>query len=254
MTGKIERAAISATADDISTKLRNAPAWVRNAHAASSRGRAAAPGPSAAKGTSRPAATPKARAKAPVIGWLAGTCCPGVSRPCYSSKDSEKIPEQFTPRAWESMLAQVRSIKGDGVPLTLGPDGPVLARSGDLDLTFSIDRFAGLEFEARLRDTPECRKVLEAIGMAGMGVSIGYRKGTQWIVERDGIGRVRIIDDAVLDHVAVIVEKDTSRRAAYVAARCYGERSKGVGCPRDLCESARAWAFRILTLQAGAKR
>ena len=89
-----------------------------------------------------------------MIGWLAGTCCPGVSKPCYGHADGERLPEQFTPRAWASMLAQVRSIKGNGVPLTLGHDGPVLARSGDLDLTFSIDRFAGLEFEARLRDTP----------------------------------------------------------------------------------------------------
>jgi hypothetical protein len=252
MSETIERAAVSATADDIATKLRHAPAWVRSAVA--KHGRVVTLSEPVSKHGAKPASKPQARAKAPVIGWLAGTCCPGVSRPCKSSKDAATIPEQFTPRAWASMLAQVRSIKGNGVPLTLGHDGPVLARSGDLDLTFSIDRFAGLEFEARLRDTPACRKVLDAIGTAGMGVSIGYRKGTQWIVERDGIGRVRVIDDAVLDHVAVIVEKDSNRRAAYEAARCYGVRSTGIGCPRDVCESARTWAFRILMVQAGVKR
>jgi hypothetical protein len=152
------------------------------------------------------------------------------------------------------MLAQVRHVKGDGVPLTFGHNGPVLARSGDLDLTFSVHRFAGLEFEARLRDTPACREVLDAIGASGLGVSIGYRKASQWIVERDGIGRVRIIDDAVLDHIALIAEMGTNRRAAYSAARAYCRRSTGVGCPRDARESARSWAFRVVREQAGCSR
>jgi hypothetical protein len=256
MSPAIERAAITATPEDIAVKLRNAPAWVRAA--AKVAGRAVSPSQPVSKPVSTPAAKPvskpQARAKAPVIGWLAGTCCPGVSRPCPSSKDSERLPEQFTPRAWETMLAQVRFVKGEGVPLTLGHDGPVIARSGDLDLTFSIDRFAGLEFEARLRDTPAGRKVLDAIGTSSLGVSIGYRKSTQWIVERDGIGRVRIIDDAILDHIALIAEKGTNRRAAYSAARCYGRRSTGVGCPRDARESARSWAFQVVREQAGCSR
>ena len=254
---KIERAAMTATAEDIAVKLRNAPAWVRSAAKVS--GRAVSPSKPAAQAVSKPtvpmpAAKPTARAKAPVIGWLAGTCCPGVSRPCLSSKDTESLPEQFTPRAWEMMLAQVRHVKGDGVPLTFGHDGPVIARSGDLDLTFSVDPLTGLEFEARLRDTPAGRQVLDAIGTSGLGVSIGYRKSTQWIVERDGIGRVRIIDDAILDHIALIAEKGTNRRAAYTAARCYGRRSTGAGCPRDARAAARAWAFRVVREQAGCRR
>jgi hypothetical protein len=188
-----------------------------------------------------------------VIGWLAGTCCPGVSKPCYGHIDGEHLPEQFTPRALESILAQVRTIKGDGVALTYGHGGPVLARAGDLDLTFRIDRIVGLEFEARLRDTAACRKVLNLMGMTGMGVSIGYTKARQWIVERDGVGRVRVIDGCTLDHVAV-VEKDTNRRAAYVAARCYGTRGSGYGCPPELHRDARAWAFRHIASQAGCTR
>ena len=257
MSQTIERAAMTATHDDIAVKLRNAPAWVRSA--ANVSGRAVSPSQPASKPVSKPtvpmpAVKPTARARAPVIGWLAGMCCPGVSRPCLSSKDSETLPEQFTPRAWEMMLAQVRHVKGEGVPLTFGHNGPVIARSGDLDLTFSVDPLTGLEFEARLRDTPAGRQVLDAIGTSGLGVSIGYRKSTQWIVERDGIGRVRIIDDAILDHIALIAEKGTNRRAAYTAARCYGRRSTGAGCPRDARASARAWAFRVVREQAGCSR
>lgn len=259
MTMHIERAAVSARPEDIATKLRHAPAWVRNAANARAVGVTPDERPAWHYGSeaapSRPAkpSKPQARSLPAVIGWLAGTCCPGVSKPCYGHTDGEHLPEQFTPRALESILAQVRTIKGDGVALTYGHGGPVLARAGDLDLTFRIDRIVGLEFEARLRDTAACRKVLNLMGMTGMGVSIGYTKARQWIVERDGAGRVRVVDDCVLDHVAV-VEKDTNRRAAYVAARCYGSRGSGYGCPPELQRDARAWAFRYIALQAGCSR
>lgn len=255
MTQTIERAAISATAEDIAVKLRNAPAWVRNAHAASSRGRAAAPGPSAAKSTSKPVSKPTARAKAPVIGWLAGTCCPGVSRPCYCTRDRERLPEQFTDNAMSMMLAQARSMTPT-ICLRYGHEGPVIASTDGIDLLFRIDRFAGLEFEARLRDTELSRRILSQLGNGGWGVSVGYATLKQWHVERDGIGRIRIVDEAVLDHVAIIA-KGTTQRAAYEAARCYGIKGSPTACPSSIRVDAQTWAFRTLREQAmtaGVKR
>lgn len=181
-----------------------------------------------------------------------GVCCPGVSKPCYGHVDGLTLPEQFTPRAWDSMLAQVRSSTVE-VPLRHGHNGPVLATTGGLDLLFMMNPLYGLEFEARLRDTAACRKVLDQIGTTGWGVSIGFKRGKQWTVERDGIGRVRVIDDAVLDHIAII-DGTSNRSAAYPAARCHATRTSGTLCPRQLKFDTYGWAVRVLAIQAGAKR
>ena len=224
--------------------MARAPAWWRQL---AERGGSTQANPRAP--ATAPARAAKPQTRPAVIGWMAGVCCPGVSKPAYGHRDGENLPEQFTPRAWDAMLAQVRSAKHD-VPLTLGHNGPVLARSRSLDLVFTLDPLHGLAFEARLRDTPDCRKVLDQIGVTGWGVSIGFSKGSQWIVERDGIGRVRVIDDAVLDEVSIIAP-DTGRRAAYHAARCFAMRGTGVACPSDITHRAHSWAVRVLRIQAG---
>ena len=236
----IERAAGTCRPEDIRAKLRHAPTWVRAMMNPSKPAKPAAP------------AKPQTRSRPPVIGWLAGVCCPGVSVPAFAAHDGERLPEQFTPRALDSILAQVRCIKGDGVPLTYGHGGPVIARAVDLDVTFRIERLTGLEFEARLRDTKACRDVLAEIEGRSLGVSIGFGKTSSWIVERDGVGRMRVVDQAVLDHVAVLPRSATVR-PAYSGARCYGAKDASVGCPVDLRTSARAWAFRYIATQAGVK-
>jgi hypothetical protein len=241
MTVIIERAAGTCRPEDIAAKLRNAPAWVR---ARMNPSKPAAPAPA------KPVTKPAARAKAPVIGWVAGTCCPGVSRPAFTVSDGERLPEQFTPRAMEMILAQSRS--GAAIPLTWGHDGPVITSSDHLDLLFRMDRITGLEFEARLRDTKVAREVLAEIEGRSLGVSIGFDKTKSWIVDRDGVGRMRVVDEAVLDHVAVLPRSSTLR-PAYSGARCYGAKGLSVGCPVDLRTSARAWAFRYIAAQAGVR-
>jgi hypothetical protein len=241
MNGTIERAAVSARPEDITTKLRNAPAWVRRATATRS-----APVPA-----TKPVSKPKARSLAPVIGWVAGVCCPGVSRPAFASDDGETLPEQFTPRCMESLAEQARS--GGLVTLTWNHDGPVIASSRDLDLLFRIDRSVGLEFEARLRDTELGRKVLAEIDGRSLGVSIGFHGTRSWIVDRDGVGRMRVVDECRLHHVAVL-PRTATLRPIYTGARCYGAKDSGLACPGVLAREARAWAFRILCEQAGVKR
>jgi len=256
----IERAAGSARPEDIAIKLRNAPPWLRNA--AASRGVSASPvdrpawhpkpesiakAPSVAAKPSRP----HTRSLAPVIGWVAGVCCPGVSRPAHCTGDGETLPEQFTPRCMESIAEQART--GGLISLTWGHDGGEIVSSRGLDLLFRVDRTVGLEFEARLRDTPLGRKVMAEIDGRSLGVSIGFHRSKSWIVERDGVGRMRVVDECRLHHVAVL-ERTATLRPIYRGARCYGAKGSGLGCPMHLRQSAQAWAFTQIAAQAGVRR
>ncbi len=246
MIETIERAAVSARPEDITVKLRNAPAWVTaRATAKSSK---PAPRPAA---PAKPAAR---RALPPVIGWVAGVCCPGVSRPvAFSHQDGETLPEQFTPAAMQRMLDQSQHVTSQGIPVTWNHGGPVIATTRSLDLLFRVDRTTGLEFEVRLRDDEIGRKVLADIdGGRSLGVSIGFDKTQSWIVERDGVGRVRVVDGCVLHHVAIL-SRSATLRPVYSGARCYGERDNGMACPSTLRRNAQAWAFRFIASQAGVR-
>jgi hypothetical protein len=199
----------------------------------------------------KPAAKPAARAQPPVIGWIAGTCCPGDSRPlAHCRQDGETLPEQFTPAALERMLARANA--GDGVPVTFGHDGPVIATTRSLDVIFRVQRITGLEFEMRLRDNEIGRKVLAEIDGRSLGVSIGFTGTKSWTVERDGVGRLRVVDDCTLDHVAIL-PRSATLKPVYAGARCYGLKGNGVGCPSVLYRDSRAWAFRYIKSQAGCR-
>lgn len=238
---QIERAAISATPDDIARKLRNAPAWVKAA-ASSRSGVIAKP---------KPAAKPATRAQPPVIGWIAGTCCPGVSRPlAHCRSDGETLPEQFTPAALAKILATAAN--GTGVPVTFGHDGPVIATTRSLDVMLRVNRITGLEFDVRVRDTAVGRKVLAEIEGRSLGVSIGFDSVHSWIVERDGVGRLRVVNECRLHHVAIL-PRSATLKPVYAGARCYGLKGDGVGCPLVLYRDAQAWAFRYIKTQAGCR-
>ena len=257
----VERAAVSARPEDIAIKLRHAPpSWLRNVAASRALSESPADRPAwhhdpeslatAPSVTAKPS-RPQTRSLAPVIGWVAGVCCPGVSRPAHCTEDGETLPEQFTPRCMESIAEQART--GGEIPLTWGHDGPVIASSRDLDLLFRVDRTVGLGFEARLRDTPLGRKVLAEIDGRSLGVSIGFHRSKSWIVERDGVGRMRVVDECRLHHVALL-ERSETLRPIYRGARAYGMKDSGPGCPMHLRRSAEAWAFRQIAWQAGVKR
>lgn len=247
MTEIIERAAVSARPEDVAAKLRNAPAWVTRR--TSPVVAPARPAASPARPTAKPAAT--SRSKPAAIGWLAGTLCPGVSKPAYAHHDGERLPEQFTPRAWEAMLAQVRS--GKSVPVTWDHHGPVIATTDDFDVLFRMESIVGPQFEVRLRDTGVGRKVLADSDGRSLGVSIGFDKTDSWIVERDGVGRMRVVDGCTLHHVAIL-PRSATLRPAYSGARCYGLRDASTCCPSVLYRDARVWAFRFIAAQAGIRK
>lgn len=250
----IERAAVTATPSDVAIKLRNAPAWVRQGRGCSTGKAAGSSGKPAPKPAQKPVsiATKPALRSAPVIGWIAGVCCPGVSKPAYGHRDGETLPEQFTPACFERMVERIQRQDGKAT-LTWGHHGDVLAVT-PFDLTVSIDRTVGLQFEVRLRDGSRARQLLDEIGTrAGLAVSIGYAPKSQWLVERDGVGRIRVVDDAVLDHIAIL-PKAHGYGPAYAGARAFGARSTGRGCPSELRRDAKLWAFEIVRNQAGATR
>ena len=228
--------------------IANAPAWWRKLARETAHRHFPAPAQPAAMQPVKPSA---ARQR-PGWGWVSGVCAPGVSTPVYGHGDRERLPEQFTPRCWESILRSINDGKRP-VTLTLGHDGPVLA-STPHDLTFRLHSLfgMGLEFQARLRSGDVPAAVAAALQDGGLAVSVGYKLPKQWIVERSGVGRMRVIDDCVLDHVALLVP-DGKMKPVYAAARCYGVAGPRNGCPREATDRALQHAYRELKRQAGCR-
>lgn len=239
-------AGLRLTPEQIAVKLRNAPRWVRERAAVASQARPAAPA------SVQPPA-PASRNLWREIGWVAGTCCPGVSSAAHAAKDGRSLPEQFTDAAWRSMLEQVQA-RTNPVRLTWGHGGPTIATTEDRGLSFRVSDpvgvLIGLEFHARLPDSELGQRVLAAAA-DGLGVSIGYHSARQWIIDRDGVGEVRVVDDCVLDHVAVLPPSSTLR-ACYTGARCFAGRGPWVACPKVLQERAQLAAYAVVKQQAGA--
>ncbi len=226
--------------------LARAPAWWRQL---AERGGATVAKPMPMPAKAKP--TNVVRSLPPLIGWVAGTCCPGVSRPlAHCQLDGETLPEQFTPAALERMAESAR--KGVEVPVTFGHGGPVIATTRSLDVLFRVERITGLEFEVRLRDNEIGRKVLAEIDGRSLGVSIGFSHARSWTVDRDGVGRLRVVDDCRLHHVAIL-PRSAKAKPVYTGARCYGVKGNGIACPSQLSREARLWAFRFIKEQAGCK-
>jgi hypothetical protein len=212
-----------------------APAWARN-------GTSEPP-----RASARPPATTAAARR--IAGWLAGCACPGVSVPAYSKRDRESLPEQFTAAAVAGFVEQWAS--GKEVPLCWKHGGPVLARNR-LDVCLRSNSITGLEFTCRLDDSDLARLALEQLtAPGGVAVSIGYHSSTarQWHVERDGVGRVRVIDRAELHHIALL-PSTSGLSPAYRGARAFGVRGARPGCPPELRARARAAAYEVVKRQA----
>jgi phage head maturation protease len=229
-------------------KLARAPAWFREL--ADSAAGVTRPTPKKGRPVprnARPAAKPAARR---FVGWVAGCCCPGVSVPTYSSRDASHLPEQFTDNAVRGFFEQWRK-GGRDIRVTWRHDGPVLARA-PLDVCLRVTRPYGLEFVCRLEDSELSRLALEQLEGRGLAVSIGYFSAgaRQWHVERDGVGRVRVVDEAKLDHIALIPAADKIA-PAYRGARAFGISGNRVGCPPDIRWRSWAYAGAELKKQAG---
>jgi hypothetical protein len=226
--------------------IARAPEWVRRGAVAVHGRQPTAPADPSAR---LPANTAAAR-RWDGWGWVCGVCAPGVSTPAYGTTDKERLPEQFTPRCWEKLWGDIKAGKRK-IALTWGHDGPVLAET-PIDLTFRLHSLfgMGLMFEARLRSDSVPADVGKALEADGLGVSIGYTRPRQWITERSDVGRVRVVDDCELDHVA-LVPQNRNQRAAYAGARCYGLAGPRYGCPQAAIDRALQHAYQTLKRQAG---
>lgn len=245
------------TRAEIDVKLRHAPQWVLDRVAEHRRASlpAAVASPKADKPVSNRPSKRVSEALAKIrkghVGWIAGCVAPGVSLPAYSSKDSQTLREQFTPRAWQSIVDQIND-PTKNVPLVWRHGGQVMAQ-GPAELSVRIHKhfMVGLVFEARLRAGAVSEIALSAIKATGCGVSIAYRQAEQWHTERKGVGKVRVVDHCIVDHIA-LVPTGEGRSPAYPAARAYAARSKARQCPAELASEAEAFAWQEIRTQLKA--
>lgn len=223
--------------------LNRAPAWWRSI--VEQETPTTTPTPSAPTPRAKPR---KTRSKPTTYaGWLAGVCAPGMSDPAYSEKDGLRIREEFTPECVREMLRGAERLT---TPVTLQwkHRGITLASTSDLSLVLRRHDYYGIEFEAWLPPSKWSDVVLGMAERTGLGVSLGYRMRKWSHVDRNG-GKVRRIESAELDHVAVVPESD-GLQAYFVGARAYGKRGHALGCPDGILHRARVVAFNVLADQA----
>jgi hypothetical protein len=146
----------------IDAKLRHAPQWVLD-NVRAARAAAGSDGAIASKSPLVPAATSQ-RTSQRWAGWVAGIACCGVSNPAPLLKRDERRPEQFIDDCLRKLFKQGNS-GSTATELRWGHEGPVLATSENRDVLFTIEpHFFGLEFQARLADNEENRRILREIG------------------------------------------------------------------------------------------
>jgi hypothetical protein len=115
----------------------------------------------------------------------------------------------------------------------------VIATTRSLDVIFRVQRLTGLEFEVRLRDNEIGRQVLAETDGRSLGVSSGFTGTKSWTVDRDGVGRLRVVDECRLHHVAILPRSATakpvysgataSRAMAWAALEGVAGTGEGVG-------------------------
>lgn len=179
-------------------------------------------------------------------GWLFGVCCPGTSGKAYSPDDRQSLRERFSDSCLDMMFRQVCS-GSTPVRLTWKHGGIGLASTTDLGLVFRRHQLYGLEFEARLAPGKFSDLVLRTADEEGLGVSLGYRLQRARYEEQNGY-RVRVVEAAELDHVALVSTFD-GLTAVFSGARAFGKRGHALGCPEAVANRARAYALEVIRHQ-----
>ena len=141
--------------------------------------------------------------KSPATGFLVGTLAPGLSEPVRNQLDGQTVPEVFTRKAWESMLADVA--EGQPVELRFGHLGNPVASTERGTLRFEIHPAVGAMFEARFNaDDPIHNVFFHDVPRDGADVSVGFRRARSKLVTFRG-QTIRVVHQAELVHVAIIL-------------------------------------------------
>jgi hypothetical protein len=199
---------------------------------------------------------PKASSTQPApVGWVWGLAVAGLSMPCRMRPGGDVLPEQWRGEALR-LVAEQANRGGGSIPLLWDHGGPQLARNVGTDLLLRVVDLHGtqaLAFEARLRECPASQRALEHLEAGLVGVSVEFNYGHSYVVDRPGIGQVRIIDRANLLGIA-LVPRASGTKAAYAAATAAGRRGASISGSRALRDEVQHRAWHELTKQAQAAR
>jgi len=195
----IERASLAtATAGDTAAlrhRLRHAPATVR--HSIDRDRRAHGLDPLWPATASKPAGVAISEKFAY---RLFGVAAPHISRPVTLPGDAGTLPEMFSTTCWRQVIRRLADRRP--VPLRVGHDGHEIASTSSGTLRFDTDAKLGLLVIADLQE-------LSLAGLASRSASSFVELSLGFLATktetRTVLGeRVRVVLDAVLDHVAVL--------------------------------------------------
>jgi len=153
---------------------------------------------------------------------IVALCVPGQSSPVACPGDTALLPEVILPGAFNAFLRDVAEGR-EVVTLEMGHHGTPLASTQDGTLRLRADLVHGLVAEADLFSHPLDRLVQRQIAATApgmIGVSIMLRDA-KWRHEQRNGRTVRVIYEAGLRHVAILLT-ERSERAAYAKSCVVG--------------------------------
>lgn len=143
---------------------------------------------------------PAAPVKPKVVHTLTLLLAPGVSEPTDVRAHQQPLPEVITPTAWRSVMEAIEGGRHIPIQCGHGDAAHVLARSDSPRCRFMLSSAVGLVAQVDLLDADAGRRPDTC--------SIALRC-LKFVEERRGGRVVRLITDAVLDHVAVFERGST---------------------------------------------
>jgi hypothetical protein len=186
----------SALSDDqLRARLCNAPQWARASIDTYREQRGLRPlfAVRAGVASSRSAA-PAAPVKPRAVTTLTCLVAPGVSEPLPQRAGERPMVEHISAAAWRSALATIKGGRDIDIQIGHGDNAYVLARSGTPAVRFNVSDRVGLMVTLDLRDADTARRPDTC--------SIAFRSLKEHTEHRGG-QLVRVVDDLVLDHIAL---------------------------------------------------
>ena len=183
------------TDDQLRVKLRNAPQWVKTDIEAyrERRGLPRLFATRAGVAVSRSPA-PAAPVRPKAVTSLTCLVAPGISEPLALRDGAPLMAEHITADAWRLALASIKDGRPCEIQCGHGDRAQVLGRSGTPAVRFVVTDTVGLVVTLDMRDADTGRRPDTC--------SIGFKPLKYHVEHHRGL-LIRVIDDLVLDHVAL---------------------------------------------------